>query len=72
MKHGLVACGVLLSHFLPKKRLGQKKISGLMAEPTTQPLVWHSDPGYPLPRHPFHIIRTIREENKVLVSKSSS
>jgi hypothetical protein len=25
MKHGLVACGVLLSHFLPKKLVGQKK-----------------------------------------------
>jgi hypothetical protein len=28
----------------------KKKFSGLTAEPTTQPLVQHSDPGYPLGR----------------------
>jgi hypothetical protein len=48
MKHGLVACGVLPSHFSPKKLVGQKKNRGLTAEPTTQPPVRHSYPGYTL------------------------
>jgi len=34
--------------FLPPKMGSQKKNSSLTAEPTTQPLVWHSDPGTPL------------------------
>jgi len=34
--------------FLGQKWVGQKKNSSLTAKPTTQPLVWHSDPGTPL------------------------